>query len=340
MNRAEPSGGARPVARHHLAKGMHRVVSGSDEIRTVVGPGLALAVWWHPRPAGGLVHLQLDPWRSKDLVEDVRRGLQPFLEELRTLGRPRSQASARLIGGADILGTFSSQQHAAYLEACQLAYTEVLGGFGIQLSSSLLGGSSGRSVTLMLGRGRVESTRAGTGGRARRAASLVLGEGATPALARDAAHTVPMGRLEVARAPITLVAILGSCVGIALWDPMTTIGGLAHVMMPIHPGGSEPAAKYADTAVDALLPALERAGADRRRLRARLTGGANVLAAATGGLTDVASRNIAGARASLAAAGLQVEWEDVGGRVGRKVFVNLETFDIAIKRLDGTLRRP
>jgi chemotaxis protein CheD len=38
---------------------------------------------------------------------------------------------------------------------------------------------------------------------------------------------------KVARSPTELVSIgLGSCVGICLYDPVTKIGGLAHIMLP------------------------------------------------------------------------------------------------------------
>ena len=44
---------------------------------------------------------------------------------------------------------------------------------------------------------------------------------------------VGMADLKVCKAPDALTTIgLGSCIGIALYDPSTKISGLAHIMLP------------------------------------------------------------------------------------------------------------
>ena len=44
---------------------------------------------------------------------------------------------------------------------------------------------------------------------------------------------VGMADLKVCREPDSLTTLgLGSCVGVALYDPVTKISGLAHVMLP------------------------------------------------------------------------------------------------------------
>ena len=44
---------------------------------------------------------------------------------------------------------------------------------------------------------------------------------------------VGMADLKTGKNPDILTTLgLGSCIGIALWDPVTKIGGLAHVMLP------------------------------------------------------------------------------------------------------------
>ncbi|NLY51006.1 MAG: hypothetical protein GX062_08405, partial [Firmicutes bacterium] len=46
-------------------------------------------------------------------------------------------------------------------------------------------------------------------------------------------HRVGMADLAAARVPVVLCTIgLGSCVGIALYDRETRVGGLAHIMLP------------------------------------------------------------------------------------------------------------
>ena len=44
---------------------------------------------------------------------------------------------------------------------------------------------------------------------------------------------VGMADLKICKAPDALTTIgLGSCIGIALYDPMSKVSGLAHVMLP------------------------------------------------------------------------------------------------------------
>ena len=44
---------------------------------------------------------------------------------------------------------------------------------------------------------------------------------------------VGMADLKICKAPDALTTIgLGSCIGIALYDPSTKISGLAHIMLP------------------------------------------------------------------------------------------------------------
>lgn len=44
---------------------------------------------------------------------------------------------------------------------------------------------------------------------------------------------VGMADLNICKAPDTITTLgLGSCIGIALLDPVTKIGGLAHIMLP------------------------------------------------------------------------------------------------------------
>ncbi|WP_142856694.1 chemotaxis protein CheD [Salinigranum halophilum] len=110
---------------------------------------------------------------------------------------------------------------------------------------------------------------------------------------------------------------LGSCVGVALYDDRVGVAGLAHAMLP-HGEGKSDEAKYVDTAVGALVEAMEREGASRRRLVAKLAGGSTMFEFKS---TDesVGDRNVDAARATLAALAVPVEAEDVGGDHGRSL---------------------
>lgn len=111
---------------------------------------------------------------------------------------------------------------------------------------------------------------------------------------------------------------LGSCIGVAAYDPAVKVAGMAHVMladstMSTTPG---PAGKYADTAIPALVEEMARLGAEPGRLVIKLAGGAQMFASGGGNL-NIGARNAVAVRAALAAAGLRVKAADTGGTNGR-----------------------
>lgn len=117
---------------------------------------------------------------------------------------------------------------------------------------------------------------------------------------------------------------LGSCVAIAIHDPVLRVGALAHVLLPERAASrwTGNAAKFAETAVPLLLEELALVGGrDVSRLEARLAGGASMFAALlqTSGL-NVGERNVLASRAALAKAGVRIVGEDTGGDYGRSVF--------------------
>jgi chemotaxis protein CheD len=139
---------------------------------------------------------------------------------------------------------------------------------------------------------------------------------------------VTIGEAKTAGAGTVLYTLgLGSCVAIVLFDGESRIGGLAHALLPEPRAGRKhlPPARYASTAVPALLELMEAAGASRRRIRARLAGGASMFdAILTEGGRQLGMRNVDAARSALARAGIPVDREDVGGTHGRSVYVHID----------------
>ncbi|HKJ93267.1 MAG TPA: chemotaxis protein CheD [Longimicrobiales bacterium] len=118
---------------------------------------------------------------------------------------------------------------------------------------------------------------------------------------------------------------LGSCVVIALYDPDARVAGLAHPLLPEPPAHPQHGSRgrYVTTAVPELLGEMERAGADRTRVFARLAGGASMfetLFSINGGA--LGTRNAEAARAVLAGLAVPVRAEAVGGRAGRSVYLH------------------
>ena len=135
--------------------------------------------------------------------------------------------------------------------------------------------------------------------------------------------SVRVGEVRVGMGKTVLFAIgLGSCVGVALYDARARVGGLAHVMLP-HPSSARqptPIGRFASTAVDYLISEMENAGAARRRMFARLVGGAamfETILAEDG--PALGQRNVEAARQALKKAGVPLKAEETGGNFGRTV---------------------
>jgi chemotaxis protein CheD len=135
------------------------------------------------------------------------------------------------------------------------------------------------------------------------------------------------------RAGAIVTYALGSCVAVVLADRARHIAGVLHFMLPESRTNPERAverpATFADTGVPALARALTAAGADRGATVAVLAGGAEILADLD--RFRIGARNVAAARAALAALGIPIVAEDVGGSHSRTLLVPLPDFRITVR---------
>ena len=134
---------------------------------------------------------------------------------------------------------------------------------------------------------------------------------------------------------------LGSCVAIALYDPTTRIGGLAHVLLPNEGMSRDTSnrAKFSTTAVPLLIEEMRRIGA-RGNLLAKIAGGASMFAALLPGSgVNMGERNVAATRDALRAHGIPIVAEDTGGDHGRSVYFHLRDGVVLIRSLKAGDRR-
>ena len=83
-----------------------------------------------------------------------------------------------------------------------------------------------------------------------------------------------MGEIEVARGAFMLRTLLGSCVGLVVYDLKNQVGGLAHIVLPASNGQTVLPGRYADTALAELLKQIRELGGRERQLSAKFAGGA------------------------------------------------------------------
>lgn len=132
---------------------------------------------------------------------------------------------------------------------------------------------------------------------------------------------------------------LGSCVGIALRDPATSIGGVAHIMLPTSFPNKpvETPGKFANTGVPALIDLLEQQGANRENLVGAIIGGAQVFK--SGGATnlnaDLGGQNGEAAKVAMQNSGIRLAFFDTGGTSGRSMTFNLGTGEIKVRTLSS-----
>ena len=127
-----------------------------------------------------------------------------------------------------------------------------------------------------------------------------------------------MAEFAISSAPGVLITIgLGSCVGIALYDKRSKIGGLLHIMLPTNKKDLKPA-KYADTGIPHMIEEMEKKGAKKRRMVAKIAGGAQMFSMGgdNSGL-KVGERNVIKVKDILKEKNIDIIGEDVGKNYGR-----------------------
>lgn len=329
-----------------VGQGSRKVLVEPGSLKATVGPGFVVAVYADGAAFAGMLNLCFDaPGTERGISGNfgrLRARLEDFVAHVFNRVPDFKKANADIVGGADILCLYSrgkrdrvSRTHAAAIEG-------FLRSKNIQTKRLDVGGTRGRTVLLDL---RADGTSV--------CRVMKLGSGdseldvrprngkkvPTPNWQRSARSVinVEVGKMIVDSSPAKFSAVLGSCVGVALEDCTTGVGGLSHVMIPSSNGEDvNNPSKYADLAVPALVEAVEKAGAVRQKLQAKIAGGANVLHIGNRShVLRIGEQNIVNVKTALAAERIPVLSEDTGGSVGRKIWVDLRTFDMKVKRLPG-----
>lgn len=145
--------------------------------------------------------------------------------------------------------------------------------------------------------------------------------------------SVGIGELHACDSPGILTSLgLGSCIGIVLYDPITKVGGLAHIMLPSSKlvKDSSNRGKFADTATIDLLELMLKLGARKDRIFAKLAGGAHMFAMESD-ILKIGERNIKASKEALEGLNIPIRAHDVGGTTGRTIKFNTDTGIVNIR---------
>ena len=156
-------------------------------------------------------------------------------------------------------------------------------------------------------------------------------------------NTLIIGMAEwgVVCAPQKICTIgLGSCVGVAMWDHISKLGGMVHIVLPDSRGDQAcNRAKFADTAVQGLLEQMLKKGAVRQAIIAKIAGGARMFGGASDDILNVGQRNAAGCRYYLKKLNIPVKAEDLGGSRGRTIELDTADGSLQIKTMGVNIKK-
>ncbi len=150
-------------------------------------------------------------------------------------------------------------------------------------------------------------------------------------------YTIGIAEQKVAQAPDKIVTLgLGSCIGLVLFDPISKIGGMIHIMLPVAPkeGAAFNKSKFADTGIAELIRTVTAAGALRGRLVAKLAGGAHMFnTISNNDIMNVGERNAQMCKKMLASQAIRIAAEDLGGTCGRSIEFCLESGMLQVRTI-------
>lgn len=147
---------------------------------------------------------------------------------------------------------------------------------------------------------------------------------------------VGMGEIKVLKEEGTLWAVLGSCIGLVLYDSAAKIGGIAHIMLGENDKNDSNVGKYADTAIGALIKIMVDKGAVRSRIKARMIGGANMFRwKSTKSCVDIGTSNIETVKKVITEEHIPIVNSTVGGNTGYKIRFSVSDGTVSIRFIDG-----
>ena len=154
---------------------------------------------------------------------------------------------------------------------------------------------------------------------------------------------VGMADLKVASSPDGLTTLgLGSCVAVALRDPVVKVGGMVHIMLPdstaFHGQHNNPA-KFADTGIAELIRRMEANGARKTRLTAKLAGGATMFQVTNkSDWGQIGDRNVDACKKILKELRIPILAESTRENYGRTVTFYPETGEYHVKAVGRPLQ--
>ena len=139
---------------------------------------------------------------------------------------------------------------------------------------------------------------------------------------------------------ILVTYALGSCIGVAVYDPVAKVGGLLHFMLPessldIKKADENPA-MFADTGIPLLFKSCYKFGAEKKRMIVKVAGGASILDDSN--FFRIGQKNITAMRKLFWKNNVLIGSEDTGSNYNRTISINIATGKVFVKTAHNGMR--
>ncbi|MGF1579628.1 MAG: chemotaxis protein CheD [Gemmataceae bacterium] len=126
-----------------------------------------------------------------------------------------------------------------------------------------------------------------------------------------------------------LQTLLGSCIGLSLYDRKRRVGGLAHIVLPQSRNSGEKTGKFVDTAIPVLIGEMERLAGGTVKLAAKIAGGASMFG--TKVTKNIGEENVLATERWLKEFGIPIVARDCGGEKGRRMSLDVSNGKVTIE---------
>jgi len=146
---------------------------------------------------------------------------------------------------------------------------------------------------------------------------------------------VGMADMQVSKEPGAMLIsfALGSCIGVALYDPLVRVGGLLHFMLPDSqidlPKSQKNPWMFADTGIPLFFREAYKLGAEKKRIRVKVVGGSRVLDDSS--YFNIGKRNYLALRKIFWTNNVLIHAEDIGGSVNRTIRLEIGSGKVWVK---------
>lgn len=126
---------------------------------------------------------------------------------------------------------------------------------------------------------------------------------------------------------------LGSCIGVAFYDPFIRLGALLHIMLPSQFNASDPNIfKYADSGIRETIRKLSAFGMVKSRAVVKIAGGAKMFEiSGNADFGNIGMRNTDSVKKVLMGEGMRLVAEDTGGTYARTMRLDIMTGSVTIR---------